>query len=157
MPRPPVPANPTLFLGHEVSVWGLRGRSRDAHPAGGPPFRLATRVPRVPGEPGSEQPSHHFQPQTGKLDRAAACALGSRAPRAPRPHHPGAGMCALRAPAPPPSHVCAARARGPGGALHRAAPGGGRAQALGGTLAGHPERSLGPAGRRRRAGVRGRR
>lgn len=48
--------------------------------------------------------------------------LLAAAPGAPRPHHPGAGMCALRAPAPPPSHVCAAGARGPRGARHRAAP-----------------------------------
>lgn len=117
-----LPASPGFSLRPEVSVWRGGHRPGDARPGAGPPFRPATRVARAPGEPGSEQPSHHFQPQPGKLDRAAACALGSRTPGAPRPHHPGAGMCALRAPAPPPSHVCAAGARGRRGARHRAAP-----------------------------------
>lgn len=119
----------TLCAGVQVYFSGTRhpfgslGDVPGCPPAWGPPFRPVTRVPRVLGEPGSEQPSHRFQPQTGKLDRAAARALGSRALGARRPLLLGAGMCALRAPAPPPSHVCAAGARSPGGSQHRAVPG----------------------------------
>lgn len=70
-----------------------------------------------PRRAGSEQPSHPFQPGLEKLDPAAACAFLAVGRPGPRPHHPGAGMCARATSVPP------ARARGAGGALPRAAPG----------------------------------
>lgn len=97
----------------------------------GPPLRPATRVPRVLGEPSRGTSSRVIisSLRLEKLDRAAARALGSRAPGAPRPHHLGAGMCALRATSVPPGR--AARE-----APCTEPPRGGRAPAGGGTLAG---------------------
>lgn len=132
-----------------MSIWGFRGRP-------GTPLGLGTAsqtcYPRSAGsrraEQGNEQPSHHFQPQTGKAgpcSRACSWQPGARGPAATSSR--GGDVCAS-------GHVCAAGARGAGGALHRAAPG--WASAGWGRDPGRdPERSLGPAGRRRRAGCGG--
>lgn len=130
-----------------MSVWGFRGRAWA-------PDSLPDMLPTFRGFPASRERAAEssFPASDWKAGPCSACALGSRAPRAPRPHHPGAGG-ALRTPAPPPSHVCAAGAHGPGGAQPLAARW--ASADPGRDPGGHPERSLGPAGRRRRAGCGG--
>lgn len=149
MPRRRVPATPRGFSGTRCPFGGLGDRLRGR-------CRRAPRVSRGFQASRERAADSSFPASDWKAGRCSRVCSWQPGARAPRPHHPGAGMCALPAPALPPSHVCAAGARGPGGARHRAAPGvGERAPALGGTLAGDPERSLGPAGRRRRAGAAG--
>lgn len=153
MPRRRVPASPRSFPGHQTAVWALRGRP-GRPPGWGAPLRPVTSVPRALSEPRREQQSHHFQPGPGKLDRAAARALGSRrsGPRGhiilgrgcvrsgrPRRHRatsvpPGRAAGEAPCPEPPRGWASAGSGRDPGG---------------------DPARSLGPAGRRRRAGCGG--
>lgn len=112
---------------------------------------VQTRHPRSAGSgrAGREPRSHRFQPQPGKAGRCSRVCSWQPGARAPRPHHPGAGMCALRATSVPPG---ARRGRRPAPSR----PGGRGARAGWGRDPGRdPERSLGPAGRRRRAGCGG--
>lgn len=78
-------------------------------------------------------------------------AAGARGPAATSSW--GGEVCAPDAP-PPASHVCVAGRRGPGSAPHRAAPGWASGSTGRDPAGRDPQRSLGPAGRLRGAGVR---
>lgn len=101
---------------------------------------------------GSQQSSHPSQPPAGRCTVPPRVLLAAGRPgSAATSSRGGDARSALL----PPSHVWAATSGRPR-PCPRAAPGGGRARRWGGPWRGDPERSLGPAGRRGRAGgVRG--
>ena len=140
-----------FILSHGMSVWGLRGRG-----PGTPAWAADSLADLLPAfrERAAESSFPASDWKAGRCSRVCSWQPGARGPAATSSR--GGDVCAPDARAATEPRLCRRRGARPGRRPAPSRPGGGPEPSLGGTLAGAPDRSLGPAGRRGRAGVRGR-